>query len=51
MTEPPLTPAERAIVKGYGGWTQFMMSYGLKPWDEDDVEEGKQILAVLASAQ
>lgn len=44
VTEPPLSPAERAIVKSYGGWTQFMMSFGLKPWESDDAEEGKRIL-------
>lgn len=42
--EPPLTPAERAIVKSYGGWTSFMRSFGLKPWESDDAEEGKRIL-------
>ncbi|KAJ6084365.1 hypothetical protein N7486_011165 [Penicillium sp. IBT 16267x] len=42
--QPPLSPAERAIVKSYGGWTQFMHSFGLKPWIEDDAEEGKRIL-------
>ncbi|KAL5365789.1 hypothetical protein BJX96DRAFT_180158 [Aspergillus floccosus] len=49
--QPPLTPAERAIVKGYGGWTMFLASYGLKAWDADDVEEAKQIVAGLASLQ
>ncbi|OQD93320.1 hypothetical protein PENSOL_c033G01693 [Penicillium solitum] len=42
--QPPLTPAERAIVKSYGGWTSFMQSFGLKPWENDDAEEGKRIL-------
>ncbi|OQD60860.1 hypothetical protein PENPOL_c020G08897 [Penicillium polonicum] len=42
--QPPLTPAERAIVKSYGGWTSFMQSFGLKPWEADDAEEGKRIL-------
>ncbi|KAK4106085.1 hypothetical protein N658DRAFT_502611 [Parathielavia hyrcaniae] len=46
--QPPLTPAERAIVKSYGGWTQFMHSFGLKPSEEDDAEEGKRILEALA---
>ncbi|CDM33202.1 uncharacterized protein N7518_003826 [Penicillium psychrosexuale] len=46
--QPPLTPAERAIVKSYGGWTRFMQSYGLKPWEDDDAEEGKKILEALA---
>jgi hypothetical protein len=44
---PPCTPAERAIVKSYGGWTQFMHSFGLKPWDMDDMEEAKRILVAF----
>lgn len=48
ITEPPLTPAERAIVKSYGGWSQFMASFGLKPWDRDDADEGKRILESFA---
>ncbi|KAJ5661869.1 uncharacterized protein N7477_009485 [Penicillium maclennaniae] len=48
---PPCTPAERAIVKSYGGWTHFMQSFGLKPWKEDDVEEGKRILAAFTQDQ
>jgi len=43
-SEPPLSPAERVIVKSYGGWTNFMISFGLKPWEEDDADEGKRIL-------
>jgi len=27
-----------------------MASYGLKPWDSDDAEEGKAIIAALASS-
>ncbi|KAJ5521072.1 hypothetical protein N7463_001525 [Penicillium fimorum] len=42
--QPFLTPAERVIVKSYGGWTYFMQCFGLKPWDDDDAEEGKKIL-------
>jgi len=33
--------------KAYGGWPGFMLSYGLKPWDLDDVEEGKAIIRGL----
>ncbi|KAJ5631597.1 uncharacterized protein N7484_011697 [Penicillium longicatenatum] len=46
--QPPLSPAERAIVKAYGGWTQFMASFGLKPWEQDDAEEGKRIVEAFA---
>lgn len=46
--EPPLSPAEREIVKGYGGWTNFLFSYGLKPWNDEDAEEGLLILKGLA---
>ncbi|KAJ5669732.1 hypothetical protein N7462_010802 [Penicillium macrosclerotiorum] len=42
--QPPLTPAERTIVKSYGGWTSYMHSFGLKPWDMDDIDEGKRIV-------
>lgn len=47
--EPPLTPTERAIIKSYGGWTNFMQSMGLKPWDEEDADEGKAIVAAFAA--
>ncbi|KAJ5740989.1 hypothetical protein N7493_000861 [Penicillium malachiteum] len=47
--QPPLTPAERAIVKTYGSWSQFMFSFGLKPWNDDDVQEGKRILEAFAA--
>ncbi|KAF7588095.1 hypothetical protein BBP40_006194 [Aspergillus hancockii] len=46
--QPPLTPAERAIVKSYGGWTYFLMSFGLKPFNKDDAQEGKRILEAFA---
>lgn len=41
---PPLSPAERNIVRSYGTWTDFMIAYGLKPYNLDDVQEGKLIL-------
>jgi hypothetical protein len=47
--EPPLSTAERAIVKGYGGWTNFLLSYGLKPFNDDEAEEGKRILEGLVT--
>ncbi|CAK7224830.1 hypothetical protein SCUCBS95973_005653 [Sporothrix curviconia] len=46
---PPLTPEERQIVKSYGGWTQFMISYGLKPYELEDIDEAKQIVSAMAS--
>ncbi|EFY86133.1 hypothetical protein MAC_07798 [Metarhizium acridum CQMa 102] len=47
--EPPLTKTEREICKAYGGWGSFMQSMGLKPWESDDAEEGKAIIAAFAS--
>ncbi|RJE24701.1 hypothetical protein PHISCL_02966 [Aspergillus sclerotialis] len=47
--QPPLTPAEREIVKSYGGWTQFLFSFGLKPWNDEDADEGMQILKAFVS--
>ncbi|EAU89475.2 hypothetical protein CC1G_07701 [Coprinopsis cinerea okayama7 len=41
-TYVPLTTY--AIHQSYGGWQNFMHSHGLKPWDLDDVEEGKRIV-------
>uniref|UniRef100_A0A093V2F4 Uncharacterized protein n=1 Tax=Talaromyces marneffei PM1 TaxID=1077442 RepID=A0A093V2F4_TALMA len=42
--QPPLSPAERDVVKSYGGWTRFCASFGLKPWNDEDAEEAMQIL-------
>jgi len=30
--------------KAWGGFNNFMRSYGLKPWDHDDIQEGKRII-------
>lgn len=49
-SEPILTPGEKAVVKAYGGWTPFMQSMGLKPWEDADAKEGKQIAASFAAA-
>ena len=43
-----MRPAEREIVKSYGGWTAFMQSYGLKPWDSADADEALQIVRQMA---
>ncbi|WWC96156.1 hypothetical protein V866_003023 [Kwoniella sp. B9012] len=46
--QPHLQPAERAIVKSYGGWTNFCVSYGLKPWEMDQNDEALAIVSALA---
>ncbi|KAI0056561.1 hypothetical protein BV25DRAFT_1832097 [Artomyces pyxidatus] len=33
-----------AYHQSFGGYNNFMASYGLKPWDDDDVQEGNAIL-------
>jgi len=47
--EPPLSPPEQEVVNAYGSWTQFMMSFGLKPWETEDAEEGKRIAETFAA--
>nr|XP_019012814.1 uncharacterized protein I206_02310 [Kwoniella pini CBS 10737]OCF51595.1 hypothetical protein I206_02310 [Kwoniella pini CBS 10737] len=46
--QPPLLPAEKEIVKSYGGWTNFMHCFGLKPWEFDDIDEALSIVKQLA---
>lgn len=36
------------VVKAYGAWTGFMQSFGLKPWEQSDAEEGHQIARQFA---
>ena len=36
--------------QGFGGYNNFMHSYGLKPWDDDDVQEGKAIIEAFKEA-
>ena len=36
-------PTLNSMYATCGGWYNFLLSYGLKPWDPDDVEEGKRI--------
>ncbi|KAE8326727.1 hypothetical protein BDV39DRAFT_176504, partial [Aspergillus sergii] len=45
--QPPLSAPERSIVRSHGGWTNFLLSYGLKPWNDEDAEEGLVILKGL----
>jgi hypothetical protein len=46
-----MNPKEREIIKSYGGWTQFMQTYGLKPHDMGDVAEATAILKRMASGK
>ncbi|CAK7263802.1 hypothetical protein SEPCBS119000_000675 [Sporothrix epigloea] len=46
--QPPLTADEKKIVKAYGGWTNTMISFGLKPFYPEDVEEAKMIVSAFA---
>ena len=39
-----IPPSNADIYRSFGGWHGFMHSYGLKPSNLDDVEEGKQIV-------
>ena len=45
---PILTPTERAIVKSYGGWTEFCLVHGLKPFKMDENEEAHRIVQAMA---
>lgn len=36
--------------KDFGGYNNFMASYGLKPWDHGDVAEGRVILDAFGKA-
>lgn len=36
-----------SIYASFGGWPRFMQSYGLKTWDDDDVEEGRRIAQAM----
>lgn len=31
-------------MKAYDGWSNFLYSFGLKPWKDEDAEEGLRIL-------
>lgn len=35
-----MSQGAKIVVKSYGSWTQFMHSFGLKPWEDDDAKEG-----------
>jgi hypothetical protein len=39
--------SSNSIHQSFGGWNNFMHSYGLKPWDVDDVQEGERIVEAM----
>jgi hypothetical protein len=39
----------KAIIKSYGGWANFCLSYGYKPYNYDENEEAKDLLFQLAA--
>ena len=39
--------SDYSIHQSYGGWNNFMHSHGLKPWNDDDVQEGKAIVQAM----
>lgn len=45
----PKDQSQRQFLKecGYDGMQHFMLSYGLKMWNDDDLEEAKAILEGL----
>ncbi|CAL1704117.1 unnamed protein product [Somion occarium] len=44
---PLHTDAGFSSYDSFGGYENFMHSYGLKPWEDDDIEEGQAIAEVL----
>lgn len=44
LTPAGLSKEEKEILKSCGGWTHFMLMYELKPWNDDDAKEGREIL-------
>ena len=44
-SEQYVPPSNNSIYQTFGGWPGFMHSHGLKPWNDDDVQEGKAIVA------
>ena len=50
--EPALSDAERDVINdSYGSWTNFMQSFSLKPWDEEDIKEAHAILQSLVTEE
>lgn len=39
------------VKAGWGSWSNFMHSYGLKPWKQDNLEEALAISRALKQAE
>jgi len=33
----------KEVQQSYGSWTNFMLAFGLKPWNQEDLEEALAI--------
>lgn len=44
---PYIPKSNNSYYAPFGGWQGFMHSYGLKPWDDDDVQEGHAIVDAM----
>lgn len=45
--EPHLSADAKRVVKEYGDWRSFLMTYGLKATDADQAEEGRRIAETM----
>jgi len=41
----------REVKQSYGSWSNFMVSFGLKPWNQDDLEEALAISRSMKQQQ
>jgi hypothetical protein len=47
QSEQYVPQSNDAIYESFGGWDNFMNSYGLKPWDDDDIKDGMAIVEAI----
>ncbi|KAK3683120.1 hypothetical protein LTR37_020533 [Vermiconidia calcicola] len=50
-SDGPKCPSKNEIYQSYGGWNNFMMSYGFKGYEPDDVKEGNAIVETLREGE
>lgn len=44
-----LNPEQKKVVKAWGGWTNFLFSFGLRPWNPEDIDEALNIIDCMLS--